>query len=116
MRGSTWEFPSDVLHQKKKKLTNHKLWTLYSYTSMNTHGLDVHCLLIEPCGIQNYLSYHLESKCTDNDAKYEALIQGVRKEVNLKVKSIEIFCDSKLVIKQVRNSIFSTFYHINNYQ
>ena len=50
---------------------------------------------------------------TNNDAKYEALIQGLRKAIDLKVKSIEVFGDSRLVIKQVRNFMF---YHLNNYQ
>ena len=81
------------------QLNNHNLWTLYFDTSRNTQGEDVGCLLIDPCGIQNYLSCHLESKCTNNDAKYEALIQGLRKEIDLKVKSIEVFGDSRLVIK-----------------
>ena len=42
---------------------------------------------------------NLESKCTNNDVEYEALIQGLRKENDLKVKSIEVFGDSRLVIK-----------------
>ena len=56
------------------QLTNHNLWTLYFDVSQNTHGVDVGCLLIDPCGIQTYSSYHLESKWTNNDAKYESLI------------------------------------------
>ena len=47
---------------------------------------------------------------------YEALIQGLRKAIDLKVKSIEVFGDSRLVIKHVRNFTFNTFYHLNNYQ
>ena len=81
------------------QLTNHNLWTLYFDISKNMQGLDVGCLLIDPCRIQTYFSYHLESKCTNNDAKYETLIQGLRKEIYLKVKSIEVFGDSQLVIK-----------------
>ena len=81
------------------QLTNHNLWTLYFDVSRNTHGIDAGYLLINPCGIRNYLSSHLESKCTNNDAKYEALIQGLRKAIDLKVKSIEVFGDSRLVIK-----------------
>ena len=97
------------------QLTNHNLWTLYFDISRNTHGVDIGYLLINPCGIQTYFSCHLESKCTNNDAKYKALIQGLRKEIDLNVKSIEAFGDSQLVIKKVRNSMFSTFYHLNNY-
>jgi hypothetical protein len=83
------------------QLTNHNLWTLYFDVSKNKQGVDVDCLLIEPCGIQTYFSCHLESKCTNKDAKSEALIQGPRKAIDLKVKSIEVFGDSRLVIKQV---------------
>ena len=98
------------------QLTNHNLWTLYFDTSRNTHGVDVGYLLEDPCDIRTYFSYHLESKCTKNDVEYEALIQGLRKEIYLKVKCIEAFGDSCLVIKQVRNSMFCTSYHLRNYQ
>ena len=62
------------------QLTNHNLWTLYFDTSRNTHGVDVGCLLVDLYGIWTYFSFHLESKCTNNDAKYESLIQGIRKQ------------------------------------
>ena len=45
-----------------KKIADHNLWTLYFDESRNTHGVDVGCLLIDPCGIQTYFSCHLESK------------------------------------------------------
>ena len=89
---------------------------MYFDISRNTHGVDVGYLLIDPCGIQTYFSCHLESKRTNNDAEYEALIQGLGKEIDLNVKSIEVFGDSWLVIKQVRSFMFSTLYHLNNYQ
>jgi hypothetical protein len=68
------------------QITNHNLWTLYFDISRNMQGVDVGSLLIDPCGIRTYFSYHLESKCTNNDAKYEALIQGLEKIIDLKVK------------------------------
>jgi len=79
------------------QLTNHNLWTLYFDVSRNTHGVDYGCLLIDPCGIQTYFFCHLESKCTNNDANYETLIQGLGKAIDF--KSIEVFGDSRLVIK-----------------
>ena len=87
------------------------LWCFQEYTWSRCC-----CLLIDPCGIRTYFPYHLESKCTNNDAKYEALIRGLRKEIDLNFKCIEVFGDSRLVIKQVRNSMFNTFYHLNNHQ
>ena len=76
------------------QVTNHNLWTLYFDISRNMHGVDAGYLLIDLCGIQTYFSCHLESKCTNNDAKYKAIIQGLRKAIDLKVKSIELFGDS----------------------
>ena len=97
------------------QLTNHNLWTLYFDVSRNTHRVDTGCLLIDPCGIRTYFSCHPESKCTNNDANYEALIQGLRKAIALNIKCIEVFGDSQLVIKHVRNFMFNTFYHLNNH-
>ena len=96
------------------QLTNHNLWTMYFDISRNTHGVDVGYLLIDPCGNRTYFSCHLESKCTNSDVECESLIQGFKKEIDLKVKSIEVFGDSRLVIKHVRNSMSRTFYNLNN--
>lgn len=48
------------------QITNHNLWTFYFDISRNTQAVDVGCLLIDPCSIRTYFSYHLESKCTNN--------------------------------------------------
>jgi hypothetical protein len=68
------------------QLTNHNLWTLYPDISRNAQGLDAGYLLIDPCGIQTYFSCHLEYKCTNNDSKYEDLIRGLRKTIDLNIK------------------------------
>ena len=81
------------------KISNHNLWTMYFDVPMNTQGVDVGCLLIDPCGIRTYFSCQLESKCTNNNAKYEALFQGLRKAIDLKVKSIEVFGDNSMIFK-----------------
>ena len=98
------------------ELTHPNIWTLYFDGSRNKEGEGVVCLLIDLHGNRMMIACHLEFEYIGNDAKYEALIQGLRKEINLKVKSIEVFGDSRLVIKQVRNLMFSTFDHLTNYQ
>ena len=65
------------------QLTNHNLLTLYFDISRNTQGVDVGSLLIEPCGIQTYFSCLLDLKSTNHDVEYEALIQGLKKAINL---------------------------------
>ena len=52
----------------------------------------------------------------NNVAEYEALVLELRKALDLKVKCIEVFRDSQIVARQVRNSINCTSNHLKNYQ
>ena len=58
----------------------------------------------------------LEFECTNNVAEYEALVQGLRKALDLQVKCIDIFGGSQIVTRRVRNSINCTSNHLKNYQ
>ena len=62
------------------------------------------------------IACHLEFECTNNVAEYEALLQGLRKALDLNIKCIEVFGDSQIVTRQVRNSINCTSNHLKNYQ
>ena len=62
------------------------------------------------------IACRLEFECTNNVAKYEALVQGLRKALDLRVNCIEVFKDSQIVSRQVRNSINCTSNHLKNYQ
>ena len=48
--------------------------------------------------------------------EYEALVQGLKKSINMNAIYIEVFGDSQVVIKQVRNYIGCNSYHLKNYQ
>ena len=62
------------------------------------------------------LSCRLEFECTNNTAEYEALVQGLYKEIGLKVQYLKVFGDSEIVIKQVRNSVHCLSGHLKHYQ
>ncbi|KAH9296546.1 hypothetical protein KI387_040134, partial [Taxus chinensis] len=47
------------------------------------------------------LSFKIDFECTNNIAKYEALVLGLQTTYALDIKSIHIFGDSQLVINQV---------------
>ena len=59
------------------------------------------------------ITCHLEFECTNNVAEYEALVQGLKKALDLNIKCIEVFEDSQIVTHQVRNC---TSNHLKNYQ
>ena len=87
------------------ELTDPHIWTLYFDGSRNKEGAGAGCLLIDPHGNKMVLACCLEFDCTNNVAKYKALVQGLRKALDLQVKCIEVFCDSQIVIRRVINSI-----------
>ena len=51
-----------------------------------------------------------------NTAQYEALIEGLKKAVDLKVRNLKVFGDSKIVVKQVHNTIHCLYPHLKGYQ
>ena len=58
----------------------------------------------------------LEFECTDNVAEYEALVQGLRKTIDMGAKAIECVEDSEIIVKQVRNQIHFLSPHLINHQ
>ena len=98
------------------ELTNPSIWTLYFDGSRNKEGEGAGCLLIDPHGNKTMITCLLEFECMDNASEYKALVQGLRKALDLKVKCIEVFGDSQIVTRQVRNSINCTSNHLKNYQ
>lgn len=62
------------------------------------------------------LTCRIEFDCTNNTAEYEALVQGLYKEIRLDIKYLQVFRDSKIVIRQVRHTIHCLLGHLKHYQ
>ena len=45
------------------------------------------------------IAFQLEFECTNNVAEYEALVQGLRKAIDLGERSIKCVGDSKIIVK-----------------
>jgi ribonuclease HI len=58
----------------------------------------------------------LEFDCTNNVAKYENILQGFRKTIDLKIKSIRVVCDYESITKHVKNMIHCVSNSLKNYQ
>jgi ribonuclease HI len=48
--------------------------------------------------------------------EYEALVQGLKKAIDLKVKYLKVFGDSEIIVRQVRNTIHCLSLHLKAYQ
>ncbi len=62
------------------------------------------------------LTCRLEFDCTNNTTEYEDLVQGLCKAIGLEIKYRQVFGDSEIVIKQVRNTIHCLSGHLNHSQ
>ena len=74
-------------------------WALYFDWSKTLEGWGVGCVLIDPRKNKHFLSCRLEFECTNNTAEYEALVQGLRKAVELKVSNLKVFGDFEIIVK-----------------
>ena len=74
-------------------------WKLYFDGSKSNEGSGAGCVLISPEGNKTMITCRLEFDCTNNTAEYEALVQGLYKEIGLNVKYLQVFGDSEIVVK-----------------
>jgi ribonuclease HI len=82
------------------------------YGSKYLEGAGDGCIMKDPNGKKTLIACILEFQCTNTISEYEALLQGLRKEIDLKVTNIKVFGDSKIVIRQVRNTIHCRSSHL----
>ena len=73
-------------------------------------------MLIDPKGNKICIACRHEFNCTNNTIEYEALIQGLKKPIDLDIKVLVAYGDSEIIVRQVHNSIHCISEHLQNYQ
>ncbi|KAA3469408.1 RNA-directed DNA polymerase (Reverse transcriptase), Ribonuclease H-like protein [Gossypium australe] len=77
-------------------------WKLNFDGVSNAVGNGVGAVLISPNGDHFPFTCKLDFDCTNNMAEYEACIMGIRAAIDRKVKMLEVYGDSALVIYQLK--------------
>ena len=80
-----------------------RTWTMFFDGSFTQQGSGAGVLFITPQQYSLSKAYKLLFPCTNNIAKYEALINGMTMAIESHVDELRIFGDSQLVINQVNN-------------
>ena len=80
-------------------------WKVYIDDAANQRGSGVELVLIIPerATIEN--SLRLGFSATNNEAEYEALLQGMAMVQKMRGKVVEMFSDSRLVVGQVKGEM-----------
>ena len=80
-------------------------WKVYADGAANQKGFGVGLVLISPERLILEKSLRLGFSATNNEAEYEALLEGMSMVHKIGGKSVTIFSDSRLVVGQVRNEL-----------
>ena len=78
-----------------------ELWKIFVDGSSNENGSGVGIILISPEGHRFHTVLKFEFEASNNEAKYEALLVGLRVEKELKAKAIQCYSDSQLVVNKI---------------
>ncbi|XP_016731110.1 uncharacterized protein [Gossypium hirsutum] len=78
------------------------LWKLNFDGASNAMGNGIGAVLVSPNGDYYPFTSKLDFDCTNNMAEYEACIMGTRAATERKIKILEVYGDSTLVIYQLR--------------
>nr|GEV90981.1 reverse transcriptase domain-containing protein [Tanacetum cinerariifolium] len=81
-----------------------KRWTLFTDGASNSKVSGAGLILISLSGVEFPYALRLNFTSTNNEAKYEALLVGLRMAKKIKVQNIDVKVDSKLVVSQINGS------------
>ena len=62
-----------------------QIWSLYFDGSKSKEGVIAGCVLIDPAGNKTFIACRSEFECTNNTIEYEALLQGIRKVLDIDI-------------------------------
>ncbi|KAM2935054.1 hypothetical protein COP2_032800 [Malus domestica] len=79
-------------------------WSLYVDGSSNQQVCGAGLVLMTPNKVAIEYAIRFKFKALNNEAEYEALLVALRLAKYLRVKQIDIFSDSQLVVNQVTNN------------
>ncbi|XP_074324220.1 uncharacterized protein LOC141661133 [Apium graveolens] len=76
-------------------------WSLFVDGASNGDGAGAGIELISPEAHKIRCATHLAFHATNNDAEYEALINGLKLALKMKVENLNVFSDSMIVVYQI---------------
>ncbi|GKD92990.1 reverse transcriptase domain-containing protein [Tanacetum coccineum] len=84
------------------------VWTLYTDGTSSQKGVGAGLVLIDPSGMEYTYAVRLTFPSTNNEAEYEALLDGLRMAQKMKVQGLDVKVDSKLVVCQMNGEFVAS--------
>ena len=77
-------------------------WTMIFDGASNALGNGIDVVIISPKGYHTPFTARLYFDCTNNMAEYEVCIMGIKAAIDLRIKFLNVYGDSSLVISQIK--------------
>ena len=77
-------------------------WRVFVDGASSAMGAGVGIVIVTPEGIRLEHSFRLGFRASNNEAKFEALLAGLRTVLGMGTRDVEIHLDSRLVVSQVQ--------------
>ncbi|XP_057989094.1 uncharacterized protein LOC110632503 [Hevea brasiliensis] len=78
------------------------VWQMYFDGVVNISGNGIESILVSPDEKNFLVVVMLRFKCTNNVTEYEACVSGLQVAIGMKVKKLEVYSNSALIIYQVK--------------
>jgi ribonuclease HI len=78
---------------------NNQIWSLYFDGSKSKEGAGAGWVIIDLVGNKTLIVCMLEFKSTNNTVEYEALLQGLKKSLDMNFQNLTAFGDSEIVVR-----------------
>ncbi|XP_057999284.1 uncharacterized protein LOC131178343 [Hevea brasiliensis] len=98
-----FEFPNEHINAISSDAEGQDdVWEMYFGRAINLSGNGIGAVLITPDGKYFSIAIRLKFDCTNNVVEYEACISGLQAAIELKIRKLEVYGDSALIIYQVK--------------
>ncbi|KAJ9173965.1 hypothetical protein P3X46_017047 [Hevea brasiliensis] len=98
-----FEFPDEHVNEvddgEKESVD---VWEMYFDGAINLSGSGIGAVLVSPDGKHFSIAIKLRFDYTNNVAEYEAYVMGLQAAIKMKVRKLEVYGDSALIIYQVK--------------
>jgi ribonuclease HI len=92
------------------------VWKMFFDGASSSIGASAGVVFKSPSQETISLSYKLEFEVTNNVAKYEALVLGLRAAKEMGIREMVVFGDAELIIQQVKNVYLTKHPRLKNYK
>ncbi|XP_057990614.1 uncharacterized protein LOC131172992 [Hevea brasiliensis] len=96
-----FKFPDEYINAVDAEGPN-DVWEMHFDGAVNLAGNRIGAVLVAPDGKHFPIAVKLRFGCTNNVAEYEACMSGLQAAIEMKIKKLEVYGDSTLIIYQVK--------------